>query len=134
MAEARRCGDCRVCCATFHVAAVSKPAWTPCPHECASGCAIYTDRPEVCRGYECLWLAGELPDWAHPLRAGVLASRPDPGSAVVTILEVTDGAAASYWGERVVRLLARRNLVQLLCRDGRLAQVTAAANRVRVGA
>jgi hypothetical protein len=42
------------------VEALGKPAGQRCQHECASGCAIYENRPAECRNYNCLWRLGFL--------------------------------------------------------------------------
>ena len=69
----RDCGSCTACCT---VLAVDKPemqkeAGVPCRH-CASGCAIYDTRPQLCRDYYCGWR--QLPildeEW-RPDRSGV---------------------------------------------------------------
>lgn len=41
-------------------------------HECSRGCAIYADRPNACRQFECLWLTGVLPRELKPNRTGVV--------------------------------------------------------------
>jgi hypothetical protein len=51
----------------------NKPAGTPCQHLIQIGCAIYADRPPVCRRFECAWIsAPNLPEALRPDRSGVL--------------------------------------------------------------
>lgn len=54
------CGTCTYCCKVMKVKELNKPANTSCVH-CVegSGCSIYTERPESCRVYECLWLRSQ---------------------------------------------------------------------------
>lgn len=61
---------------------LSKPANTWCTHcETAKGCAIYADRPQSCRVYECLWLRSQAFD--KPLAP---ALRPDRSRVVIGTL------------------------------------------------
>ena len=70
----RPCGDCLVCCEVLAVPALSKPAVTRCGHQCPGGCAVYADRPPVCRGFSCSWAVGDplLPRRARPDQSGVM--------------------------------------------------------------
>ena len=90
----RECGPCQACCSALGVAAVAKPEWEPCAHQCASGCAVYQSRPRQCAEFACLWLQGQL--------EGDERGRPD---VIGLVLYVVDHA-----GKRVVH--ARE------CRDG----------------
>lgn len=65
----RECGDCTVCCTAPgierssiepHELATLKPkaACEVCKHSTGKGCGIYQERPNICRSYQCLWLAG----------------------------------------------------------------------------
>jgi hypothetical protein len=57
----RECGSCRLCCKILGVPNfIGKPdphGW--CAHACAGGCAIYSDRPQECRDFNCMWLLDE---------------------------------------------------------------------------
>lgn len=106
----RECAGCRVCCTATSIPEIEKPAWTPCPSECEAGCSRYADRPQVCVDYRCLWLKGELPEWAWPGRTGLMVSSDDPALPVVNVLGLP-GAEASYWGHRLVTWLARERVV-----------------------
>lgn len=107
----RECGGCRVCCTGLSIPELEKRAWQPCPHECAAGCAVYATRPRTCAEYRCLWLKEELPAWAWPARTGLVVSRDDPTVPTVNVVEAAAGAARSYWGERLVKYLARAAVV-----------------------
>ena len=78
-AAKRSCGECRACCITLGFdakegeAAFTKPHGSPCRHLVQIGCAIYAERPPVCRRFQCGWLQAEnLPDALRPDRCGVL--------------------------------------------------------------
>ena len=70
----RACGDCQACCTVVGVTELDKPHWARCQHQCASGCAIYEERPRTCRGYSCLWAAGLLEgdEERRPDRLGII--------------------------------------------------------------
>ena len=63
----RSCGSCQLCCEVMSVPDLSVTD-VKCEHQCAGGCAIYQDRPELCVGFQCLWLRGVYGD---------LTQRPD---------------------------------------------------------
>lgn len=73
----RSCGECTECCRVRAVdaggvLATKKPAWTPCTHCTGTACAVYENRPPLCRAYKCLWLLGLGPDDARPDRSNLL--------------------------------------------------------------
>lgn len=56
----RTCGECTLCCKHLAVTELSKPPNQWCQHcDVGHGCRIYSDRPEGCRKFECLWLQNE---------------------------------------------------------------------------
>jgi uncharacterized protein len=70
----RECGSCTACCELLEVIELNKPRGVLCQH-CTSGkgCAIYARRPDVCRDYECGWLAHhDIPDELRPDRCGFI--------------------------------------------------------------
>ena len=76
--SAARCGACTLCCTVMRVAMIPpKPEYETCRHCTSAGCAIYDERPEVCSGFQCLWLASQqiaryaLPAAMRPDRCGV---------------------------------------------------------------
>jgi uncharacterized protein len=54
------CQDCTGCCVVFEVKEVAKAFGERCKHLGPTlfgvGCQIYTDRPDACKRYVCLWL------------------------------------------------------------------------------
>lgn len=73
------CGGCTACCRVIGVRELGKPYYFPCEHQSVSGCKIYSNRPESCRGFECFWLIGAM-DFERQLR-------PDRFGFVITIGE-----------------------------------------------
>jgi Fe-S-cluster containining protein len=58
------CFGCGVCCVAPDIAALGKALGRPCPHLQADlKCAVYADRPQVCRDYSAdeLCLAVDAP-------------------------------------------------------------------------
>ena len=45
-----------MCCSALEIDYFKKPPGPKCVNCLSGGCAIYTDRPEVCRDFECEWL------------------------------------------------------------------------------
>lgn len=74
-AARRKCGDCQACCTALTIHAITKPAQTRCPNQCAAGCAIYKERPSECSTYLCMWRQG----W------GEEDDRPDKLGAVLDV-------------------------------------------------
>ena len=71
------CGPCTLCCKVMGVKDVT-PAGEWCQHAKKSrGCAIYDDRPQPCRDFQCLWVMGQFGE-------GAVELRPDRLHAVVT--------------------------------------------------
>lgn len=93
----RQCGECQLCCELLAVKergrlpssgepyAFNKPAGSRCPHQCASGCAIYDaeELPVSCRAFECEWLLGQFRESDRPDRSGLVVSfRRDPDGTI----------------------------------------------------
>jgi hypothetical protein len=73
----RDCGGCTACCVTLKVDTpdLQKPAGTPCPQLCPTGCSIHAERPTICRTWFCAWRRiAALPDEARPDRSGLIVS------------------------------------------------------------
>jgi hypothetical protein len=77
----RDCGTCTACCVFLQIETkgIEKLAGIPCRHltDC-DGCAIYADRPQVCRSYDCLWRSVDAlgEEW-RPDRSGILMQLDD---------------------------------------------------------
>ena len=85
MVSERSCGSCTVCCRILEIGALDKPAGILCRHNTGTACGIYSERPEACARWYCLWRKiGALPDALRPDRSGVvfsLESRPPIAAA-----------------------------------------------------
>lgn len=122
MIEKRTCGDCGVCCVLMSVPELEKDQGTRCKNLCASGCSVYSTRPQSCRDFECLWLQGALPEWAKPDNIGLMftATLPDGDFAKATGLqamvawEVWSGALEDPRVKNLLADLARRALVVII--------------------
>jgi len=56
-APGKSCGPCTMCCSALEIPELKKPAGPLCSNcRLGAGCAIYNDRPQVCRDFECEWL------------------------------------------------------------------------------
>ena len=84
-APGKSCGPCTMCCSALEIAELKKPAGTPCANcTLGFGCAIYSDRPQVCRDYECDWLTSAT---------SPAALRPD----LVGLILMEDADSDEYW-------------------------------------
>jgi hypothetical protein len=117
----RGCGDCQACCTVVGVQELDKPHWTRCLHQCASGCAIYEQRPRTCHGYSCLWAAGLLEgdEERRPDRLGIILDLRTIGSdsvkpgdkVVIQVWEVWPGALDERNAAGLVNQIAEKCLV-----------------------
>lgn len=71
----RTCGSCRVCCVYPEIPALKKPAGQACEFLCEAGCSAYSQRPRMCKDYQCAWIEGQGKDADRPDRSGVLIDR-----------------------------------------------------------
>lgn len=138
----RECGECRACCVVLGFEArageapFAKPAGEPCPHLIQIGCAIYDERPAVCRRFQCGWIqADNLPDELRPDRCGVLFCTNDnvygDGYAVYAY-ELRPGAADGDLPRWLIGELLRE-LPVILVRDGEVEVHPARGSRRRPG-
>ena len=74
VAPGKACGPCTMCCSALEIAELKKPAGPLCGNcRLASGCAVYPNRPQVCRDFECEWLTRrDLPRRLRPDQVGVI--------------------------------------------------------------
>jgi hypothetical protein len=64
-----------MCCRVLAIPALGKPAGILCRHNTGTGCGIYSERPEACARWDCLWRKIDaLPDALRPDRLGVMFS------------------------------------------------------------
>lgn len=92
----RQCGTCNACCVVPPITTpgFEKGADEPCAHLAERGCGIYSDRPDVCRAYQCAWRVGLLHLADRPDRLGILIDLgldKQPGDCLVAT-ELVPGA------------------------------------------
>lgn len=89
---ARSCGACTLCCRLPEISAFSKEANEWCSHCIPErGCAIYAERPSLCREFLCLWLTE--PDLAadfDPIVSNMMIYRQGPQITVLVDPDVPD--------------------------------------------
>lgn len=81
----RSCGTCTLCCRLPEIAALDKSADEWCRH-CSEGqgCAIYADRPQLCRDFLCRWMTDATVSEAwQPLRSKMLVYEQGPQLTVL---------------------------------------------------
>ncbi len=73
-APGKACGPCTMCCSALEITELMKPAGPLCANcRLKGGCAIYSNRPQVCRDFECEWLTRrDLTRRFRPDLAGVI--------------------------------------------------------------
>jgi hypothetical protein len=134
-AAGRHCAGCSVCCVLPVLVELAKPARTPCPNLEGCLCRIYTERPESCRAFNCLWLRGVL-DAAlenRPDQSGVLldAYIRQPGNETrIIATEAWSGAADAPLTRQTLESLATFATVVVYYRDGRQSTITASEQGV----
>lgn len=84
-----------MCCLVLRVDEIGKLGGEACVHQrVKGGCAIHPTRPEVCRGYRCLWLGGALEDADRPDRLGAVLDLLQPGA--VPTLRIREAQPGVY--------------------------------------
>jgi len=122
-APGRECGDCTACCIVLEQVELRKPMRCACEHIIRDGCRIYSERPQGCRNFNCLWLRGALPaDVSYrPDHLGVLLDayrRAGTGELRVAALEVWSGAFETPQARAVIEAMAECRSLDLSYRDG----------------
>ncbi len=87
MSGGRTCGGCTMCCKLLGVVELDKPMGVWCAHALkGSGCAIYEQRPQTCRTYDCFWLTHpEMADYWKPDRSRMVVTAQE-GWSLISIL------------------------------------------------
>jgi hypothetical protein len=93
-----KCGPCTECCTVVSVRELRKPLYSRCEHlGDHPGCAVYAGRPNSCRDWTCVWLAGLLGegDGYRPDNSGIVLSLDKrEGVLVLDVYEGKPGTAA----------------------------------------
>jgi Fe-S-cluster containining protein len=76
MIKFRECGECKACC-TWLIGEAYGHSFG-CGKSCkfleSYGCGIHSERPEMCRKYQCAWSQYLLPEEMRPDKCNVLVS------------------------------------------------------------
>lgn len=102
--EGRSCGVCTLCCRLPEIDLFDKPANAWCTH-CieGKGCAVYAERPAVCRDFLCLWRTdATLGEEWNPERAKMMVYEQGPQ---ITVL--VDPAYPEIWKNEPYRTQLR---------------------------
>jgi hypothetical protein len=80
----RACGECTLCCKIMAIEQLAKPASSWCPHcKPGRGCRIYPERPDECRGFNCMWLVNDhLEEAWRPSKSKLVLTTSDDGIEV----------------------------------------------------
>lgn len=104
---------------------LSKPANTWCTHcDENQGCAIYAERPESCRVYECLWFKSQrfdkpLPAALRPDRTHVVIGTVNNGNEIVLYVppDRPDAWQAPEFSTAIAQFYSRGIPVHVSCND-----------------
>jgi Fe-S-cluster containining protein len=122
MKEIRSCGDCIACCVYLKIPALDKPGLAHCQHlnlaepeeegklQLSAGCdncSIYEDRPEVCKSYSCMWLAGYGDESDRPDKSFMLIDTIHRIENAVECKPLFEGAEDTAAGRQAVRRISR---------------------------
>lgn len=104
MAEGRTCGRCSVCCTVWGVPEIGKGKREVCRYNTRGGhCGIYAERPERCRGYECLWRLGWEDHADRPDKTGWLVDLyRDGGEEMIRVAQVDRERSAPSWVQQLM--------------------------------
>lgn len=126
----RKCGDCYACCEILSIedeaSKFIKPAAQLC-HLIKDGkCSVYDTKPSVCTGFFCMWAvnhkAGMFNVNDRPDLSGILVVMNGidadwvkySGIPSFTAYETRPGAFKSYWGDKLLRKIAKKWLVIMM--------------------
>jgi len=116
----------------MHIPELNKPAQEQCPNDCGS-CAIYEQRPQSCRAYNCSWLRGDLFRTKkkknrqvsiaplRPDRLGIIFDNASDDGTIVA-RELEDGKLVQE-SELVMKVAAKVGHVILVYKDGRKGMI-----------
>jgi hypothetical protein len=98
----RECGSCTLCCKLLRIEELAKPQGEWCEH-CAvgTGCRIYDERPQACRGFFCAWMTqAALDERWYPARAKLMVFPSADGRRMNIVV---DPARPGAWREEPFR-------------------------------
>jgi hypothetical protein len=102
----RQCGDCLMCCRVLAVEGVTEQGHACKFSQLGIGCVIYQERPQICRDFVCVWLAGALLEQHRPdkVRAVVLTEQTKQWGHAFVIYESWPGSARADVVEHVMQV------------------------------
>lgn len=132
----RECGECSLCCRVMGVTEINKPEGVWCDQvseDRSRGCLVYATRPETCRGMDCLWKAGALPEVLSPHRTRVVAVASETAVGPTILLYLTESSRAHkfnraidiWMGQNVPVILIYKNHRRMLAPSGMESQIRA---------
>jgi hypothetical protein len=85
----RSCGDCTACCVVPSISTelFYKPVGIACQHCVSASCAIYEERPQLCRDFHCVWRSMPALDESW---------RPDLSGVMILWGTAPEGAATDH--------------------------------------
>ncbi len=125
VSDIKPCDECKACCTVVGVKELKKSNYQQCQHECDSGCAIYSERPDSCREYLCGWKWGmiEGDERRRPDHLGVIFDfQPFPPPGAIRVWEVWPGAASSPRAQYLIRKLQDKYEQSVLVIDQQLGE------------
>ena len=108
-----------MCCRLLAVQELAKEMGERCPHTVKrGGCAIYEQRPQSCRAFNCLWLTnGEIPDYWKPDKSKLVVAGDETGTLINIITAAGHEEAwkkQPYYNDIKMMARQRRWRVQVL--------------------
>lgn len=124
----RECGSCTMCCKTMSVREIDKPNGVWCRHvRDYKSCAIYDERPQSCRTFNCLWLRGIGADAMRPDKSRVvLVEAEDEAGGPKGVAAILDPTRPLAWQEPSMRTF----LEQIRDRYGAVGMAIGSRKRV----
>lgn len=115
----RECGSCTVCCTYLPISILNKKQLTPCKYlakpvsngytgPCKLNCSIYEERPEVCKGYSCMWLYGYGNEEDRPDKCGILIDNLLPIANCIQCKPIRKGAADTPEGRAAINRISKQ--------------------------
>lgn len=130
LASQRQCGECTVCCVLPSILPESphleegKRDYTSCVHlnvlpsdnnevhSCkGSGCSVYSTRPDVCRGFSCLWKEGIIDgdERRRPDKLGIMFTTEESnGILAIEAWETRPGVFLNHPARGIIDAIAQR--------------------------
>ncbi|HTP25120.1 MAG TPA: hypothetical protein VMK12_05590 [Anaeromyxobacteraceae bacterium] len=98
---------------------IGKALHERCRHLREAGCGVYDARPASCRAFFCHWVRSggaepERPDLSGVMLEPAEVSARGTGIVPFAAYETRPGGLDGYWGQKILKRVARRALVGLI--------------------